>query len=304
MNTFQANICLLTTTLCWAPEVIFLKRMPAGVPALAVITLSTALGTLLLLVVFVGHVRRRPSWAFLRRVALLGLLTAAANTLAVVGARQVPVATSMFLLSLYVVGVPIVLVLGRRPPPARTWLGVAVILLGMALALQLGGGTLRLLPMAVLLLSVAAMSLYLVGANDTSRTCDPAQMIVYVLGFASVFALLGWLVLDAPSVLTVDFTADFVAVLFMYTIFVIAIASAVAFFAYPHLTPTNVAAVYSLQVVFAIVLAAALPGMLVQRIQLTPSIAAGCLLMVAGVLLSEVDLWGTLTRRTAREVAR
>lgn len=313
MNRFQANLCLLTTTMCWAPEVVLMKRFPAGVPALAVITLSTALGAAILLLVLFAHVRVRPTRGFLCWAALLGLLTAVQSTLAVLGSRQLPVSTSMFLLSLYVVGVPVVMVIIRpfrrwrgqplEPAPApRTWAGVALIMVGLALAVQLGSGSAQLVPIAILLVSVALLSLYLVGVNNASRRYDPAQMIVYVLGFASVFALGGWLLVDPGSLPAVDLSADFVAVLAMYSIFVIALAGGVAFFAYPYVTPTNVAAVYSLQVVFAIGLAAVLPSLLVQRLRLTAGIVAGCLLVVVGVLVAEVDLLGMLRRRVGRGV--
>ena len=170
MNRFQANLCLLTTTMCWAPEVVLMKRFPAGVPALAVITLSTALGAAILLLVLFAHVRVRPTRGFLCWAALLGLLTAVQSTLAVLGSRQLPVSTSMFLLSLYVVGVPVVMVIIRpfrrwrgqplEPAPApRTWAGVALIMVGLALAVQLGSGSAQLVPIAILLVSVFAIRL-------------------------------------------------------------------------------------------------------------------------------------------------
>ena len=187
-----------------------------------------------------------------------------------------------------------------EPAPApRTWAGVALIMVGLALAVQLGSGSAQLVPIAILLVSVAVLSLYLVGVNNASRRYDPAQMIVYVLRLR-LGVRPGRLVAGrSGQPAAVDLSADFVAVLAMYSIFVIALASGVAFFAYPYVTPTNVAAVYSLQVVFAIGLAAVLPSLLVQRLRLTAGIVAGCLLVVVGVLVAGSICWGCFGAESA-----
>lgn len=302
MNKFQANICLLTSTLCWAPEVILFKRFPAGIPAFAVISLSTGLGALILLAVLWTHLRRRPSWSSLWRIGVLAVLAMTQNTLGVVGSRQLSVSTSMFVLSLYVVGVPLVLTLSRRMPPLRNWVGVAVIMVGMALAVQLGSGGARLGPLLILLISTIVDSFYLVGINDTSRICDPAELTVYLLALVSLLSFGGWVISDPGSVTTLGYSADFIAVLFMYAVFVIALSYATAFSAQPFVTAQNVAVVYSLQVVFGILLAATLPSLLVQRIELTPAIVAGCLLICGGAITSEVNLVAALRRR--RRVSR
>ena len=183
MNRFQANICLLTATLCWALEIILFKHFPPGVPAFAVISLGTGLSAVCLAVVFWPHLRARPSGAFLWRAGLLALLNVAQNSLAIIGTRRLDLSTSMFLLSLYVVGVPVVLTLGRRPLPRRTWAGVAVILIGLSLAVQLRPDAMLIGPMLLLVGASTVRSFYVVGVNDAAKVVDPAQLAVYLLAF-------------------------------------------------------------------------------------------------------------------------
>lgn len=297
MNKFQANICLLTATACWALEIILFKHFPPDVPAFAVVSLGTGLSAICLAVVFWPHLRVRPTRGLLWRAGLLAVLNVAQNTLAIIGTRKLDLSTSMFLLTLYVVGVPIVLTLGRRGVPGRTWAGVAVILVGLALAVPLRPGVAVLGSMLVLVLASTVRSFYVVGVNDAAKAVDPAQLAVYLLAAISVLAFLGWLITDPASITGMDYSPDFIATLFMYSIFAYTIFTAAAFFAQPYVSAANVAVVYSLLVVFSVALGATLPSLLVSRIALTSGLVAGCALICLGTIVAEVDVAATVRRR-------
>ena len=96
--------------------------------------MTSGLAAVCLGIVFWSRWRVRPSGASLSKLGYLAVLDLVASALGFWGARQVDLSTSAFLLALCVVGVPVVLVVKRRPVPGRTWVGIAVILLGLALA--------------------------------------------------------------------------------------------------------------------------------------------------------------------------
>ncbi len=300
MNRFQANLCLLTATLCWALEPTLLKRFDRNVSVMGVVALTSGLAAICLGIVFWSRWRVRPSRASLRKLAYLAVLDLVASALGFWGARQVDLSTSAFLLALCVVGVPVVLVVRRRPVPGRTWVGIVIILLGLALAVQIKPGSMAWAPALVLLGAAAVRSVYMVGVNDMSKKHDPAQMAVYLLAGASMLGFVGWALTDPGSIVAMDYSADFWATLVMYALFVFSIFTATSFLAQPYASAQSVAVIYSLEVTFAVLLGAALPHLLVDRIQLTIAVLAGCLLTCVGVIVAEVDLRGALRAAVSR----
>ncbi len=290
MNRFQANLCLLTATLCWALEPTLLKRFAPDVSVMGVVALTSGLAALCLGIVFWSRWRIRPSRASLPKFGYLAVLDMLAGVMSIWGARQVDLSASAFLLALCVVGVPVVLVAQRRSVPGRTWFGIAIILLGLALAVQIRPGSMAWVPTLVLLGAAAVRSVYIVGVNDMAKTHDPAQMAVYLLSGASVLGFLGWVLTDPGSITGMNYSADFFATLVMYALFVYSIFTATSFLAQPYASAQSVAVIYSLEVTFAVLLGAVLPHILVDRIHLTLAVLAGCLLTCLGVIVAEVDL--------------
>lgn len=300
MNRFQANLCLLTATLCWALEPTLLKRFDLDVSVMGVVAMTSGLAAVCLGIVFWSRWRVRPSRASLSKLGYLAVLDLVASALGFWGARQVDLSTSAFLLALCVVGVPVVLVVKRRPVPGRTWVGIAVILLGLALAVQIRPGSMAWVPTVVLLGAAAVRSVYMVGVNDMSKTHDPAQMAVYLLAGASVLGFVGWTVTDPGSITGMDYSANFWATLVMYALFVFSIFTATSFLAQPYASAQSVAVIYSLEVTFAVLLGAVLPHLLVDRIHLTLAVLAGCLLTCLGVIVAEVDLVASFRASVSR----
>lgn len=81
--------------------------------------------------------------------------------------------------------------------------------------------------------------------------------------------------------------------------FVIALYTGINFFGQRYASAPTVAVLYSTEVVFATLLSATLPSLLVDRIHLTTAMAAGCALIVAGAVFAEI---GLRPRRRVREV--
>lgn len=300
MNRFQANLCLLTATLCWALEPTVFQRFDLDVSVMGVVAMTSGLAAVCLGIVFWSRWRVRPGRALLSKLGYLAVLDLVANVLAFWGARQVDLSTSAFLLALCVVGVPVVLLARRRSVPGRTWVGIAIILLGLALAVQIRPGSMAWIPTLGLLAAAAVRSVYIVGINDMTKTYDPAQMAVYLLAAVSVLGFVGWSVTDPGSIAGMNYSADFFATLVMYALFVFSVFTATSFLAQPYATAQSVAVIYSLEVTFAILLGAVLPSLLVERIHLTTAVLAGCLLTCLGVIVAEVDVVAAVRAATAR----
>jgi drug/metabolite transporter (DMT)-like permease len=224
-------------------------------------------------------------------------LDVASTGLAFAGTVHTTTPLALFLMSLYVLGVPLTLVAMRRPLSARTWWGTLVITLGLFLVADLPSQVLAYSPVLLLLAAVALRSLVIVGVNDALKHLDPAQFAVYILGSGALVTLVAWVIVDPTSMAVSNYSSAFVAALFMYSMFVIALYTGINFFGQRYASAPTVAVLYSTEVVFAILLSATLPSLLVDRIHLTAAMGVGCALILAGAVFAEFDVRDVWRRR-------
>ena len=301
MNRLQANLCLLCVTLCWSAEVILYACVPPGVPAFATTCVTSLAGTALLAVPF-----RRRVVAALRegglRFVLAGLgiaaLSSAYNTLYLFGMKSLDVASGAFTLSMTVVVLPVVLLTMRRRVAAETWLSVALVLAGILLALGASVRTTDAPGLAVLVAGCLLRAVLIVLLSDLVKRRDPIAVAVLMEGFAGLLSLAGWIVEDPRLLAGLPALRTLVAAWAIYAYFIVAFATTLNVFAMRRVTAANATVVYSVEIVFTLAWGALLPAGIVERVALSPRIALGAALVVAGSLAEILDLRG---RRRAAE---
>lgn len=295
VNRLQANLCLLCVTLCWSSEVILFSCIPAGVPAFATTCVTAFAGAALLAVPFrrrVAAALRGGGWRLVLTGIVLAALNSTYNTLYLVGMKTFDVASGAFTFSMTVVVLPVVLLTMRRHVERGTWLAVVLVTAGIVLAL---GPTLRPVHapgLAVVAIGCLLRAVHIVILADFVKKHDPLAVAVLLQAFAGAIALAGWTLEDPRLFAGLPLSRPLVATWALYAYFVVAFAQTLNVTAMRRVTAANATVVYSVEIVFSLAWGALLPDGIVERIALTPRIAAGALLVVAGSLAEILDFGG------------
>lgn len=293
MNRLQANLCLLCVTLCWSAEVVLFGCIPDGVPVFATSCVTSFVGSALLLVPFRRRVAAAMRGGGVRLVLAalaLAALNAVYNTLYLAGMKTFDVASGAFTFCMTVVVLPVVLLSMRRRVEPQTWISVALVSAGIFLAL---GPSLRLanVPgLAVMGTGCLLRAVFIVVLADLVKKHDPVAVAVLLQAFAGVVALAGWAAEDPRLFAGLPVSRTLVAAWALYAYFVVAFAQTLNAFAMRRLTAANATVVYSVEIVFSLAWGALLPAGIVEHVALTPRLAFGAALVVAGSLAEILDL--------------
>ncbi|MBR4190884.1 MAG: DMT family transporter [Kiritimatiellae bacterium] len=295
MNRLQANICLLCVTLCWSAEIILFACIPAGVPAFATTCATTFAGSALLAVSFrrrVAAALRSGGWKFPASALLLAALSTSYNTLFLVGVKSFDVASGAFTFCMTVVVLPVVLLSLRRRVAPATWISVVLVLAGICLALGPALRRTHLPGLAIMAVGCLLRAVHIVLLADLVKKHDPIAVAVLVQGFSSVLALGGWAIQDPRLFAGLPVSRALVAAWALYAYFVVAFAQCLNVFAMRRVTAANATVVYSVEIVFSLLWGVFLPEGIVERVVLTPAVAIGALLVVAGSVAEIADFRG------------
>jgi drug/metabolite transporter (DMT)-like permease len=295
VNRLQANICLLCVTLCWSAEIILFACIPAGVPAFATTCATTFAGSALLAMSFrrrVAAALRSGGWKFPASALLLAALSTSYNTLFLVGVKSFDVASGAFTFCMTVVVLPVVLLSLRRRVAPATWISVVLVLAGICLALGPSLRRTHLPGLAIMAAGCLLRAVHIVLLADLVKKHDPIAVAVLVQGFSSVLALGGWAVQDPRLFAGLPVSRALVAAWALYAYFVVAFAQSLNVFAMRRVTAANATVVYSVEIVFSLLWGVFLPEGIVERVVLTPTVAIGALLVVAGSVAEIADFRG------------
>lgn len=308
MNRLQANLCLICVTMFWSTEVVLYACIPDGIPAFATSCVTSLAGAFLLAAAFYGRALRemRRSWRpLLTGTLCLAALSAAYNTMYLVGLKSFDVTSGAFTLCMTVVVLPVVLLSIRRRVGLETWTSVGFVSAGILLALgpslrggQLGG--LVLMGGGCLLRAVMIVLL-----ADLAKKHDPLTIAILLEFFAGLISLGGWLWQDPRLFLGLPMSRMLIASWSIYSYFIVALAQSFNIMAMSHVTATNATVVYSLEIVFSIIWGLVLPASLITPVQMKPSIVIGAAFIIIGSLTEIFDFRGKrgLHENAAQEVA-
>lgn len=307
MNRFQANLCLISVTLCWASGTIFYKNIPSELNPFCVTTLTNLVGLLILGIVFFRRLDLRVvNKRFLLRMLLLGIINTLVNAMLVWGLQRVSVISGAFMQSACTaVIMPLLLLLiGRKTTPAN-WLGAAIILAGILLGLPLGNAGEESVGLLVMLAASVTWAIYIVLLNKTAKEYPPLLVAVMLMAMVTVISFLCWTAFEPTTFFAIEYSGQMIAAIFIYSYFVCAFATSVNVLAHRQAAPQTAAAIYALEVVFTVILAAVLPPILVSRIPISPASLAGCALVTVGAIIADLDLKQLIRQlRSKREGAR
>ena len=283
-TSLKADLAILSITVVWGSSFIIMKNLVEQVGVFAYLTLRFVVASMLLLVLFRRQMARvRP--VDLRNGAVIGLLLFLGMGLQVTGLQFTAASTSAFVTGLNVVMVPVLsAVLLRKQPPLRAILGVVLATTGL-FVLTGGfsqqwnrGDTLTLLCACCFALQIIFIDKF--NTQTDARLNAVIQMVVAALLFAVVWAGFerSTIHFSWPLLLTVLYTG--------------ALGTAFAFgvqtIAQQYTSPTRTALIIACEPVFGAVFALLVPGTDGVREILTLSMVVGSLLILGGMILSEL----------------
>ncbi|MBP5545303.1 MAG: DMT family transporter [Kiritimatiellae bacterium] len=296
MNRLQANLCLLCVTLFWSSEVIIYSCIPEGVPAFATTCVTALIGAALLAAPFHRRVLDALRAGGVRLVlAGLGLaaLNSSYNTLYLFGMKSLDVASSAFTLSMTVVVLPVVLLSMHRRVAARTWVSVALVLSGIVLALGKSAMVSANAPaLGIIVGGCLLRAVMIVLLADIVKKHDPLVVTVLFEMFVVPLSLIGWFFEDPRLFAGLHLSRTLVSAWALYAYFIVAFATTLNTFSMRRVSATNATVIYSMEIVFSLAWGALLPGGIVERIAITPRIAIGAVLVVAGALAEIFNMGG------------
>ena len=286
-----ADLLLLLVTLIWGSTFVMVKDAVTTYPVFRFLSLRFAFATVALLLI--GWRRLRTlGWRGLGAGILIGLFLFAGYAFQTAGLQHTSASKAGFITGLYVVIVPVLsATVLRKRPSAPAILGVGLAAIGLALLsiepeITIGRGDLLILMCALAFaLHIVTVSAFAPHADPIALTIVQVATVTVISGVISLSAEPGWALPSSSTWLAAAFTG--------------VLATAVAFGIQTAMqrftTPTHTALIFTAEPVFAAVFGYLLAGDI-----LTASHIAGGVLIIVGMLVSEVK-W---SERTAALISR
>ena len=278
--------------------------IPDGIPAFATSCVTAFTGAALLFVPFRARLAaalRAGGRRFVAVVFGLAALSAFYNTLYLFGSKSFDVASGAFTFCMTVVVLPVVLLTMRRHVALETWISVTLVLAGIVLALGPSLHTAQAPGLCLMGAGCLLRAVSIVWLADTAKKHDPVAVTILLEGFAGMISLAGWAAEDPRLFAALPVSRTLVAAWSIYAYFIVAFAQTLNVFAMRRVTAANATVVYSVEILFSIAWGTLLPAGIVERVELTPRIALGAALVVAGSVAEIADFRG---RRRVRERER
>ncbi len=218
----------------------------------------------------------------------------------IAGLRVFEATESAFVNCLGMVVMPIVLLAMRRRVAPETWLSVALVGVGVVLALVPTFRAEQAPGLFMIGVGSALYALSVVLLADFVRKYDPIAVVVLRKGLMGVYSLGLWYAADPRLFAGLPASRTLFAGWAVYAYFAVALAQTLNVFAVRLVPAENATAIGSLKLVFTLVLGIVLPAGLITRIELSPRVVVGAAFVVAGSLAQILDFGALRVPRGVR----
>lgn len=283
----RADILLILITMIWGASFPLMKIVLAYIPAYAYLSIRFMLAGIVMLFLFRKRMARISRRALLYG-CIIGLFMFGGMAFQVVGLYTTTASNSGFITGLNVVIVPIIAaVLLKKKPDRASLIGVLMAFAGLFF---LSGGLSFSFNSGDFLTFLCAIcwALQIIVIDKFTETEDPVLLAVIQLFFVGVASSAFWIAADAGKPMVINKTVVFIL------LFTAVLGSALGFggqtIAQKYTTPSHTALILTAEPVFAAIFAMVIPN--AEGVTEMPSIikAAGCLLILSGMLISELKL--------------
>lgn len=289
MNKIQYTILLLSVTLCWSSEMILMKNIPTDVSAFAVLTMTNGIGSIILAMLFAKHIKNNIRKDNLIYAAILAIMNVFYNLLTIYALKFIDSATGSFLISFTIAMVPILMVLMKRKVTKSNVLGIIIMTFGIIISCNISLNREGVKGIVVMLIVCIIRALYIIKMNDYAKKEDSSVLTVLIVSIVAIISFILWFIIEPKTFFALTYSNPMLSSIFADGYFICGYAVLINMIAQKYATPANCSAIYSFQIVFAIILSAVVPDILGDSIALTVPKVIACIVIVIGALISEVD---------------
>lgn len=292
MNKLEASFVLLSVTFFWGIQYMFLGNIPDGISTFAFLTLTNAIGFVLVASVFYKEflrITKKLVWkSFLTAVLLFGF-----NVLLTMGSRAMETSTASFLAAAYIIFIPGVMVVFGKKIYRRNVIGVLMALFGIFLATGIGaggGGGLLGLNRGIFFLLGADIffAVYIVVLEELAGDLSPVLLSMGQMFFGALFGLSGWLVVQPETIVNLPMAPQFWASVLVIAVFIRGFTTVMQVYAQRYVAALNASLIFSTEIIFTMISMQFLPVLLGEAGEpLTVTKVCGCLSIIVGALVSE-----------------
>jgi len=282
----KADILLLTITVVWGSSFPLMKLILGYMPSFAFLSLRFLLAAAILAAVYHRNFRH-----FNRRTLLygciIGLFMFGGMAFQVNGLFTTSASNSGFITGLNVVMVPVIsAILLKKKPDRASFIGVLTAFVGLFF---LSGGlnfNFNIGDLLTLLCSIC-WAFQIIFIDRFTEKEDAPLLAIMQIGFTGIVSTGIWLTLDNGPLIINSTSAAII-------LFTALLGTALAFggqtIAQKDTTPTHTALIFTAEPVFAAMFAMLIPNAQGKVESLGLSSAAGCILILAGMLISELKI--------------
>ena len=295
MTKKESIIILFSITLCWSSTYVFIKDIPQTFSVYAYLALTSGVAGIIL-----AFVMRR-KLALLNRVSLrqgliLGALITASNMFEKLGLDRIPASSASVYASMGIIIVPLILILKKEYPSRNNMVGILIILVGILTSNWGNAGTASLLGGLYILASAASMSVYTVLATEYTKETDPSLLTVLQMLVSAVFGFVLWMVTDAGSLFTIEWSETTLSFIFLIAFFSKCYAYMMLMYADKYADAVSVTIVASTEPVVTLLAAVLLPASLGGVERFSAKAVAGALVISLGAIVAGTDFLSKKSR--------
>ena len=194
MNKLEATVSLLIITFFGAIQYAFLAGVPESVSQFAYLTVTNAIGFVIMLLFFFGELFRIDRKQVIQSI-ILSLELVAFNVFLMLGSSRVGATACSCLLSAYFVFIPpLGLILFHEKPEWRTFPGIFIVLIGLFLMMDADFKGLLSMGTLYLILADISFALYILSMGRYSSTSNPSIIAMGQVFFSLIISLGCWIV--------------------------------------------------------------------------------------------------------------
>lgn len=282
----KADLLLLTITICWGSSFILMKNVLESTSVSSFLAVRFIVATVVLLPVIYGR-RKEISPRVLWQSAFIGLMLFGSLIFQVYGLQYIAASTSAFITSLYVVMVPIAsLAFIHKRLEVSSVTGVIFALTGLfflcggiRLQCSIGNG--------LTFLSAVCSAFQILLIDRYTKDESPVLLGAFQVMFCALFSTVAWIATGLDAVVWNSSVITAVTVTgLLCTAFAFIVQAVVQQFT----SPTHTALIFVAEPVFGTIFAMIIPDSQGVTEGLTFNMAVGSILMMGGMLISELNL--------------
>lgn len=282
----KADILLLVITMIWGSSFTLMKNVLEHIPSFAYLSLRFIIAALVLMIIFYKNLKLINKRAVIYG-CIIGLMLFGGMALQVNGLYSTTASNSAFITGLNVVMVPIVsAVLLRKKPDLPSTIGVFLAFAGLFF---LAGGLNFHFNLGDFLTFLCSIfwTFQIIFIDKFTNEQDPALLSIISIGFTAVLSSIVWVTVDyKPFIIN----STVIVTLLITGLLGTALAFAGQTIVQRFTSPTHTALIISAEPVFGAFFALIIPNALGVTETLRINTTIGCILMLAGMLVSELKL--------------